>query len=438
MPTNFTKFLIHGVFSLGLAGLIGNCVTPECVAQQQSPQTSSSPTADLSPQQPASPQQIANREQLVDEFQKVVSAWRSTVGEINAATIRYRNSTVEEGRQIRDQHRQLEVQGREQFHAAFDIAVKIAKLSTQPDDEVIPFLLFATHYRYGRDIYEGTGESAEVLMGLLEDERGLPEVAGVSFYSTGQIEKARPYLQQAFEMGLLDENNRNILPTIDVVEEAMKAERERVEKDAAKDDLPRVKMTTTRGEIVIELFEDEAPNTVANFIKLVDDGIYRGVPFYQVLSAQLALAGDTRMGSESVGFMIADENDRPDSRPTLRGYICMAKIPAPEGSPIRTFPNSASSHFFICLRPIWDGNKEHTAFGRVIEGMEHLSVLTRLDPNKEKKEGETEPDPDLILGAEVIRRRDHQYQPERIDLEKARQGAQQADANTSPLPQPTP
>ena len=61
--------------------------------------------------------------------------------------------------------------------------------------------------------------------------------------------------------------------------------------EAKADDLPRVKLTTTKGEITIELFENEAPQTVANFLTLVKQGFYNGSPFHRVLPEFMAQGG---------------------------------------------------------------------------------------------------------------------------------------------------
>lgn len=350
------------------------------------------------------------------KFRELADAWRKTLVEVNAVTIRYRNSDDKEASKLREQHRLLEAEGRRQFDQLFDHALNITLSDPASDPEVTQFLLLATHYRYNHDIYERTGEAAEALIDIAEAGRGLPEITGVSYFATGQFEKARPFLEKAVQMGLLDEKNRGLLPALDFIGPLWDAEVEQLKADAEKNDLPRVKLTTTRGDVVVELFEDQAPNTVANFIRLVDEGAFRGIPFYQVIAAQVALAGDTRVTGDNLGFVISDENQGDDIRMAFRGYLSMAKLPMPEGSglELRTIPNSASSHFFIAFRPLVDKKNEHTVFGRVIEGLNNVTVMTRVDPSQEKKEGEEVPDPDLILEAEVLRRRDHQYEPQRI------------------------
>lgn len=398
MFTNFSKFAFSAVAVAIVSGL---------------------PTVSLSPNLCFGQASEFNSEAAVAEFDQAAAKWRETVTEINVLTIQYQNADASEASALRRKHREQEVKARLQFRDLFEIALKIVQQSPESSDEATQFLLMATFYRFNNDKYELTGEAAEALIPVTKGGRGLPEIAGVSYWATNQYEKAMPFLEEAFGMGLLDEKNRAALPTVDLLKNAWEGERAKLAAEAAADDLPRVRLKTTRGDIVLELFENEAPNTVANFIRLVESGGYRNVPFYQVLSAQVALAGDTRVTPANLGFALPDENQSPEARRAFRGRIAMAKLPMPEGSEFVTFPNSASSHFFITFRPIFNTSAEHTIFGRIVEGIEHFSALKRIDPNKEKKEGEPEEMPDYILEAEVVRKRDHAYEPNRIELSEA-------------------
>ncbi|MBL9123637.1 MAG: peptidylprolyl isomerase, partial [Planctomycetaceae bacterium] len=73
-----------------------------------------------------------------------------------------------------------------------------------------------------------------------------------------------------------------------------KKEQELRAKEGEADDLPRVVLKTNRGDITLELFENEAPNTVANFVALVDKKFYDGLPFHRVLRGFMAQGGDPK------------------------------------------------------------------------------------------------------------------------------------------------
>lgn len=172
--------------------------------------------------------------------------------------------------------------------------------------------------------------------------------------------------------------------------------------EAKADDLPRVKLTTTKGEITVELFENEAPETVANFLTLVKQGFYNGSPFHRVLAGFMAQGGaKSDDGNGGPGYTIHDECFRPNYRRHFRGTLSMAHSAQ---------PNSGSSQFFLTFVPTMHLNGVHTAFGRVIKGMEVLGDLQRRSPDHQNDA----PKPDRILKAEVLRDRGHEYKFEKL------------------------
>ena len=95
----------------------------------------------------------------------------------------------------------------------------------------------------------------------------------------------------------------------------VKQEMAKREAETKADDLPRVKLSTSKGDVVVELFENEAPNTVANFIKLVEKGFYDGTPFHRVIGGFMAQGGDpTGTGTGGPGHVIECECGKADAR----------------------------------------------------------------------------------------------------------------------------
>ena len=175
------------------------------------------------------------------------------------------------------------------------------------------------------------------------------------------------------------------------------------------DDLPRVKMVTTKGEIELELFENEAPNTVANFVNLIDSGFYNGLTFHRVIEDFVAQGGDPEgTGRGGPGHTIACECYTSDHRTHFPGVLSMAHAGRDTGG----------SQFFLTLNTYnrldhanLDG--AHTVFGRVISGRQVLDQILRGDP----VEGQA----DKMLEVTVTRRRDHEYKAEikKDDTEEA-------------------
>jgi len=169
------------------------------------------------------------------------------------------------------------------------------------------------------------------------------------------------------------------------------------------DDLPRVRLTTSKGDIVLELFENEAPQTVGNFISLVKSGFYDGLTFHRVLGGFVAQGGDPKGdGSGGPGYSIYCECYEPNARLHFTGSLSMA----------HAGPNTGGSQFFITLSrsaSVSLLDRKHTVFGRVIEGMDVVNSLTRRDPQQP-----SQPDPDKIVKAEVLRDRGHEYVPTKV------------------------
>jgi cyclophilin family peptidyl-prolyl cis-trans isomerase len=203
--------------------------------------------------------------------------------------------------------------------------------------------------------------------------------------------------------------------------------------DTRADNLPRVRLTiehrafdrapdgtiltqpkkTGQGEVVLELFEDQAPATVANFLTLVEQGFYDGTRFHWAESAHLVVGGDpnTKNGNPDddglggAGYVIPDEFQLPGARDHFRGSLSM----------VETSPHTASSQFFIMLVPGPEFNGHFTAFGRVIRGQEVVDQITPGRTNlKVGKFGKAIPG-DLLVHAQVIRKRPHPY---RVTKEK--------------------
>jgi peptidyl-prolyl cis-trans isomerase B (cyclophilin B) len=125
---------------------------------------------------------------------------------------------------------------------------------------------------------------------------------------------------------------------------------------------------TNHGAIAIELFDDDAPKTVANFLKLARDGFYKGVIFHRVIPDFMIQGGDpTGTGSGGPGYQFEDEfNDNK----IVRGALAMANAG----------PNTNGSQFFIVTTEAasWLDGK-HTVFGRVTDGMDVVDTISALE-----------------------------------------------------------
>jgi cyclophilin family peptidyl-prolyl cis-trans isomerase len=128
------------------------------------------------------------------------------------------------------------------------------------------------------------------------------------------------------------------------------------------------------GAIAVELFDDDAPKTVANFKKLAGDGFYDGVIFHRVIPDFMIQGGDpTGTGSGGPGYTFEDEFNE---NKVERGALAMANAG----------PNTNGSQFFIVTAdatPWLDG--KHTVFGRVTDGMDAVDAISAVERDARDK-----------------------------------------------------
>jgi len=139
------------------------------------------------------------------------------------------------------------------------------------------------------------------------------------------------------------------------------------------------------GEVRIELYADQAPVTVNNFVFLARNRFYEGLTFHRVILGFVAQGGDpTGAGFGSPGYVIEDESNLLRFE---RGALSMAED---------TTGQVNGSQFFVTLGPTPSLNGNFIVFGRVIEGLELLDELTPRDPLQPGQ-----PDGDVILSIEI-------------------------------------
>jgi peptidyl-prolyl cis-trans isomerase B (cyclophilin B) len=169
---------------------------------------------------------------------------------------------------------------------------------------------------------------------------------------------------------------------------------------------PVALIKTDLGDIKVMLYEDEAKNTVANFISLVESGFYKGLAFHRVIPGFMAQAGcpNSRAGATGQpgmggpGYTIKDEPN-PLLLHSGRGVLSMAKTSA---------PNSGGSQFFICFKPTPHLDGKHTVFGRVIDGMDVLDKLEKIGTNS------GEPSQTVRFDVKIVSKRNHPYTVEKV------------------------
>jgi cyclophilin family peptidyl-prolyl cis-trans isomerase len=210
--------------------------------------------------------------------------------------------------------------------------------------------------------------------------------------------------QYDFALSLVAKIEKQDNPAVVTLTQEMEKSRDKWVKELAarKKDattpLPRVTIKTEIGDFVVELFEDEAPLAVNQFVKLVQKKFYDGLPFYLVNPGQVAISGCKLGDGTTVDeYLIPDENKNENARSHFTGAISM----------YHTKPNGGSCQFLISLRPAIPLDEQLTVFGRIVEGLENLEKFERFDRNA-KLAGRK---PIKIISTSVSGLRDHPYDP---------------------------
>ena len=150
---------------------------------------------------------------------------------------------------------------------------------------------------------------------------------------------------------------------------------------------PIAVLTTNKGVIEIELYDDAMPITAGNFAKLAKEGFYNGTKFHRVIDGFMIQGGDPntktdetlKYGTGGPGYSIPDEFVKGDKLSNVRGSIAMAN----------SGPNTGGSQFFIDLvdNTNLDFDKppltsQHPVFGRVVKGMDIVDAIAKVETNQ--------------------------------------------------------
>ncbi len=334
------------------------------------------------------------------DFDKLFAEWKKILTRLREIQTEYQVAKD-------DQKPALEKEFYELLTKGEQLAPKVARAAEarfianpNGNQDVADFLASMVRTYTSRDMYDDALRAARLLIDHNYPNKAVYNFAGIAAFATNHFAEAKKYFQEAEKADALDSQGRSLYGQVDEQQKLWEREQKFRQAEAQADDLPRVLLKTTEGDIVIELFEDQAPNTVANFISLVEKGFYNGLPFHRVIGGFMAQGGDPLgNGTGGPGYTIACECYDENARDHFRGSLSMAHAGKDTGG----------SQFFITFRPTPHLNRKHTVFGRVIEGFDVLERLQRRNPSDPKA-----PKPSKIVEAKVLRKRDHEYKPETL------------------------
>lgn len=340
-----------------------------------------------------------------NRFNALFEEWKGVVKDLRKLKSEYISTKPEDAKNLEKQWGDLIAKGNELLPKLREAGKAAYAEGASVDPQLQRFLLKLTQDAVDTDDYEVAYELSRAMLDRAEKDKApapkeLYNSAGISAFVTNDYEAAEKYFGQAKDAGTLQGKGAQYESQVAKYQQYWAKEKEVREKEAAADDLPRVRISTTAGDMVVELYENEAPDTVGNFVSLVESGFYDGLNFHRVLPGFMAQGGDPKgNGTGGPGYRVYCETDNPNARRHFRGTLSMAHAGKDTGG----------SQFFICFTQQEGLDGKHTAFGRVIEGFETLARIQRIDPDNPAGE------PTKIEKMEVVRKRDHKYLPRKVE-----------------------
>jgi cyclophilin family peptidyl-prolyl cis-trans isomerase len=340
-----------------------------------------------------------------EEFGELLKRRRDLRGRMERLRTEFRFASPDDREALRAEYEKLTAEYTGDVHPRL---IKAAQAVQAADPRNVPAAELVLNELFVSNQYDEAVKVGEQALAADAGQRSaiLLNLTGISHFATHDFLKAQELLQQAEEIGgpYFRQFGDNFLAASDDyvdywIRELDVREAQSDENTEESQRLPRVLLKTTQGDIELELFENEAPNTVANFISLVESKQYDGTAFHRVIPNFMAQGGDpntldddpTNDGQGGPGYNIACECYRDDARQHFRGSLSMAHAGRDTGG----------SQFFLTHLPTAHLNGRHTVFGRVLDA-QSLKAAAALQKG------------DKILEATVVRKRDHDYTVEKI------------------------
>jgi cyclophilin family peptidyl-prolyl cis-trans isomerase len=164
---------------------------------------------------------------------------------------------------------------------------------------------------------------------------------------------------------------------------------------------PRVELKTNRGAMVIELYPDKAPKTVANFLQYVKDGHYNGTIFHRVIDGFMIQGGGFDPGMKQKPTRAPIQNEAANGLKNDYGTIAMARTPDPHSASAQFFINIKNNDF-LNYREATPQGYGYTVFGKVVSGMDIVDKIAKVATGNSGPHQNVPRDPIVIESAMVL------------------------------------
>ncbi len=163
----------------------------------------------------------------------------------------------------------------------------------------------------------------------------------------------------------------------------------------------KVRMQTNHGDIVLELNEEKAPETVANFMSYVRDGFFDNTLFHRVINGFMIQGGGFEPGMQQKATNAPIKNEADNGLPNETGAIAMARTQDPHSASSQFFINVNDNTFLNHQSPTPQG-WGYCVFGKVVEGMDTVNKIKEVDTTTRAGHGDVPVEDVVIEKAEEI------------------------------------
>jgi len=164
---------------------------------------------------------------------------------------------------------------------------------------------------------------------------------------------------------------------------------------------PQVELKTNRGAIVIELYPDKAPKTVANFLQYVKDGQYNGTVFHRAIDGFMIQGGGFDRDMKQRPTRAPVDNEAANGLKNDYGTIAMARTSDPHSATAQFFINVKNNDFLNFREPTAQGYG-YTVFGKVVSGMDVVDKIAKVPTSNAGPHQNVPREPVIIQAAQIL------------------------------------
>lgn len=320
------------------------------------------------------PGSLFAQDEARENYEAVLKEWKATYVEALRVWSDFRICEESEADALRDQYLELKEKGDKLQARTITAATVCLESSVTPDPDLIAFLKKVPLRYFAESRYEESARVGKALLKHEPDNFSLMYNTARSAFFGNDFDYSRELFEKWIALeGKLPEELQPMYDVLDTLDAQWKRELELRQHEDLTGQLPRVVFETNRGQVVIELFEDQAPDIVNNLIVLIENQtnpFFENLSFFFVLKHQFSVTGSkTEDGTQVVPLGMSTDAQKQVARGHFRGSVTLDVRELTSGGSVVV---TACRFLQIPMPELGDTS---LVIGRVVEGMEIIDQL---------------------------------------------------------------